>query len=287
MNNGLAFSGGGLKIFAHIGVLKALEELNVKFEYISGTSSGSAIATLYALDIKPDEMIALISNKYSDIVEIRAGSVLVSAFKSLIKNELTLNSIIDGSKIENVIASIMKDADVKINNINEIEKNLAIVSCDTVTTKEIVFLSKDYGLKNTSRTDYIQDIDISTAVRASMSFPGIFKPCDYGKYNLIDGGTVNNIPSKVLKDMGADKVLGVSFKLNPYEPKDDIMKVALRAADIFSILNMEVAKKHVDLSIELEIPDTGLLDIKNIDEVCKLGYEQTMKQKEKILQIFS
>ena len=286
MNNGIALSGGGLKFFAHIGVLKALSELGIEFNYVAGTSSGSLIATLYSLGIEPLDMLNVLSNRYSDIIEIKTGSILVSAFKSLIKNELALNSVIDGDKISKVISSILLDRGVKKNKLSEIEKNLAIVSCDTISTKEIVFLSKDFKFENTNRIDYVQDVEIQTAVRASMSFPGIFTPCNFGKYNLIDGGTVNNIPSKILKDMGAEKVLGVSFKLNPYVPKDDIMGIALRAADIFSILNMSVAKEYVDLSIELEIPDTGLLDIKDVNTVFKLGYEQTIKQKEKLLQLF-
>lgn len=286
MNNGLALSGGGLKFFAHIGVLKALDELGIKFDYVAGTSSGSAIATLYSLGVKPEDMLNLISKRYSDGIEIKAGSVLVSALKSLIKNELLLASLIDGEKIKKVVLNIFDDAGIEKIFLNEIDKNLAIVSCDTISTKEVIFLSKDYGFENTDRIDYLKNVDISTAIRASMSFPGIFTPCNYEKYNLIDGGTVNNLPSKVLKYMGADRVLGVSFKLNPYEPKDDIMGVALRAADIFSILNMSVAKEYVNFSIELEIPDTGLLNIDDVSKVAELGYEQTMKQKEKLLQNF-
>lgn len=286
MNNGLALSGGGLKFFAHMGVVKALDELGIDFDYIAGTSSGSVVAALYSLGINPENMLNFISNRYSNIVEIKTGSILVSALKSLMRNELALNSIIEGDKIENAFSNILNDAGIEKSKINEIEKNLAIVSCDTVSTKEVIFLSKDFGFSNSERIDYVQDVDISTAIRASMSFPGIFTPCKLNNYYLIDGGTVNNIPSKVLKDMGAEKILSVSFKLNPYEPKDDIMGVALRAADIFSILNMTVAKEYVDLSIELEIPDAGLLDIKDVNKVCELGYEQTMRQKEKILQLF-
>ncbi len=228
----------------------------------------------------------LISSKYSNIVEIKTGHVLMSALKSLLKNELSINSLIDGYKIEKLIIDVLKEANINKNSINEIEKNLAIVSCDTISTKEIVFLSKDYNLKNTKRTDYLTHVSIPTAVRASMSFPGIFTPCNYKEYNLIDGGTVNNLPSKILKDMGAEKVLGVSFKLNPYEPKDDVMGIALRTADIFSILNMSVAKEYVDLLVELEVPDVGLLNISNINEAFRLGYNQIMDKKEILIKEF-
>lgn len=287
MKNGIAFSGGGLKIFAHIGALKALEELGVEFDYTSGTSSGSVIAALYALGVKPSEMLEIISSRYKEIAQINARNVFGSAFKSILKNELKLKSLIDGSKIEMAMENMLNDEKFEKITMKDVKKKLAIISCDTISTKEIVFLSEDFEIENTERTDYIVGANISKAVRASMSFPGVITPCDYGKYNLIDGGTVNNLPTKILKEMGAEKVLGICFKLNPYEPEDDILSVALRSADIFSILNMSVAKKYLNLLLELSILDTGLLDIKDVSNVVDLGYEETMAQKEIILKEFN
>lgn len=286
MKNGIAFSGGGLKIFAHIGALKALEELGVEFDYTSGTSSGSVIAALYALGVKPSEMLEIISSRYKEIAQINVRNVFGSAVKSILKNELKLKSLIDGSKIEMAMENMLNDEKIEKITMKDAKKKLAIISCDTISTKEIVFLSEDFKIENTERTDYIVGENISKAVRASMSFPGVITPCDYGKYNLIDGGTVNNLPTKILKEMGAEKVLGICFKLNPYEPEDDILGVSLRAADIFSILNMSVAKKYLNLLLELLIPDTGLLDIKDVSNVVDLGYEETMAQKEIILKEF-
>lgn len=286
MENGLAISGGGMKFFAHMGVIKAIEELGIKFDYVSGTSSGSVVALLYSLGINANEMVDLVSKRYSEILQIRTGKVIKSALKSIVKNQFTLNSLIDGSKLENVIAEVLKEKGFDYCTIDDVNKNLAIVSCDTISTKEVVFINKKFGLKNTERTNYLNEVSLPKAVRASMSFPGIFTSCDFNEYNLIDGGTLNNLPSKILKDMGANKVLGVSFKLNPYEPKDSIMDVALRTADIFSILNTAIAKEYTDETIELEIPDTGLLNISDIKTVYELGYEQTMNQKEKLLDAF-
>ena len=65
MANGLAISGGGMKFFAHMGVIKALEEIGINFDYISGTSSGSVVASLYSMGISADEMIDLVSDRCS------------------------------------------------------------------------------------------------------------------------------------------------------------------------------------------------------------------------------
>lgn len=285
--NGIAFSGGGMKFFAHIGVIKALEELNIKFDYISGTSSGSVIAFFYSIGMKAEDILKIISEKYTDIIEIKTGQILMSALKSLIKNEMTLNSLIDSSKLENLVQDTLKEKNLHLKNLNDIDKNLAIVSCDTISTKEIVFLSNHFNLKDTERTIYLSNAPIAKAIRASMAFPGVFTSCTYKEYDLIDGGTVNNLPSKILKDMGADRVLGICFKLNNYEPKDSIMDVALRSADIFSILNMSLAKEYTDILLELEIPDTGLLTINNIQKAYDLGYEQTMKIKDELIKLLN
>lgn len=286
MGNGLAFSGGGMKFFAHIGVLKALEEMNIKFDYISGTSSGSVIAFLYAIGMKPEEMLKIISEKYSEVTKMRIGKVVFSTIESMLNGKFQINCLIDGEGLENLIKDVLEKQEYKYKKISDIDKNLAIISCDTITTKEIVFLSKEYNLEDTNRITYLKDVPIEKAIRASMSFPGIFTPCKYNEFDLIDGGTVNNLPSKILKQMGADKVLGVSFKLNQYEPKDSIMDVALRAADIFSILNMSVANEYTDISLELEIPETGLLNIENVKKVYELGYNQTIKLKDELTKVY-
>lgn len=68
---GVSLAGGGLQGFAHIGVLKALEELGIKIKYISGTSTGSAIAALYAMGYTPEEIKEICKEKYKKILKIR------------------------------------------------------------------------------------------------------------------------------------------------------------------------------------------------------------------------
>ncbi|MNT61700.1 hypothetical protein D3C72_1993600 [compost metagenome] len=116
-----------------------------------------------------------------------------------------------------------------------------------------------------------------------MSFPGIFTTCDFEKYNFIDGGTVDNLPVKVLKDMGASKIIALSFNMDKYIPKDNIFKILLRTIDIFSMKNVREAQRIADLAIEMDTNGTSLLEIKSIDECIELGYKTIMDNKEKIL----
>ena len=105
------------------------------------------------------------------------------------------------------------------------------------------------------------------------------------KYNFIDGGTKDNLPIKILKDMGATKTLALSFKIDNYEPKEDIFGILLRTVDIFSLKDVRKAQRESDLAIEIDCSGTTLLEITNADEVVKTGYNTIMNNKEKILEL--
>lgn len=159
-----------------------------------------------------------------------------------------------------------------------------MVSCDTVTMKE-VHLSTNKIENKEKNIEYIYDVPIGVAVRASMSFPGIYTTCNYGKYNLIDGGTKNNLATNVLKKQGSDKIISVSFDLDSYVPSNNFFDVVIRALDIFSLDNVEKGRKESDVSCIIKTEDTSLLGIKDTKSVIKAGYDSVMEHKEEILKI--
>lgn len=282
MSLGLALAGGGLKGLAHIGALKALEELGIKINYLSGTSSGSLFASFYAMGFSPNEMKEKTLDYYKILTNIHKKPILKAGFTYITTGTAKLEGLIPGENIENLVKIASKGRN--ITNMNEIKIPYAIVSVDTITTKECIFLSKKMNLKN-DNIDYIYDTPIATATRASMSFPGIFTPCSYKHYNFIDGGTKENLPVQVLKDMGAEKVLALSFKIDEYEPKEDIFATLLRAVDIFSLKNVRDAQKKADLALEIDASGTSLLKIDDIDKVIQTGYDTIMKNKQEILKL--
>ena len=133
--------------------------------------------------------------------------------------------------------------------------------------------------------DYIYDAPIAKATRASMSFPGIYTPCEYDKYNFIDGGTKDNLPIQILKDMGADKTLALSFRIDDYVPENDILAILLRTVDIFSLKDVRKAQKDSDLAIEIDARGASLLEIDNADKLVETGYKTIMDKKEEILKL--
>lgn len=282
MSLGVALAGGGLQAVAHIGAIKALQDLGVKIDYISGTSSGSLVATVYALGLTTEEMKKFANDYYKTLTTIEKRPIVSAAGNYLIHKEVKIGGLIRGEKIENLVKMVAESKGIK--NISDIQMPLAIPTVDTISTKECISISKRYDLKSED-IDYIYDIPIEKAVRASMSFPGIFTTCDFGKYNFIDGGTKDNLPIQILKDMGADKTLGISFNIDRYTPTDNILSILLRTVDIFSLKDVRAAQKIADLAIEIDTQGTSLLEITNLEQCYQIGYDEIMNHKEQILKL--
>ena len=284
MTIGVALAGGGLKGLAHIGALKALEELGIKPDFLSGTSSGSIFATFYAMGFNTEQIKERTMEYYKTLTKIEKKPLIKAGFTYMTSGVVKIEGIIKGENIENLVKNVSKD--LNITNMNQIKIPYAIATVDTISTKECIFLSKRFDLKN-ENIDYIYDAPIAIATRASMSFPGIYTPCQYGKYNFIDGGTKNNLPTEPLRVLGAEKIISLSFKMDEYEPKEDLMAIILRTCDIFAFDRLETSKKHSDLNIEINVPEANLLEVKEdkIEECFDAGYNAVMERKEEILKL--
>ena len=182
MSLGLALAGGGLKGFAYIGVMKALDELGIKIDYLSATSSGSMFASFYAMGYSPDEIKQKAIRYYTLLTNIKKKPIFKAGFAYLTTGTVNVEGLMNGENIENLVKMASNDKD--ITNMNQIKIPYAITTVDTITTKECIFLSKHLDLKKDD-IDYIYDVPIAIATRASMSFPGIFSPCQYKQYNFI------------------------------------------------------------------------------------------------------
>lgn len=282
---GLALSGGGLQGFAHIGAIRALEELGVNnIEYISGTSTGSIAASLYAMGFDTYEMEKILEKDYKKLLKMKKRVFAKMAWNYIFTKRTKTEGIIDGKVVEDFInnqavkKSIKSTKDVK-------NKKLAIATVDTKSIKECIFVSDKIENKD-ENVNYIEDIDIGKAVRASMAFPGIFTTANYKDYNFIDGGTVDNLPTKVLKDMGAEQIISIGFDVSKYKPSDSLEGVLLRALDIYSYQDVKTAEEIADVAIEIYNSDTSLLKIDDVKTTIKNGYDSVMQNKEKIYRMF-
>lgn len=278
MKIGLALSGEGIRGIAHAGVIKALEEQNIKIDIIAGTSSGSMVATLYALGYKPDEIYNLFKKYASTIVKLNSNVIRKEIKNFIINHKIKSQGINNGKFIEEIFN---KKANEKgINNINQIQMPLSIPCVDITKSEKCIFTSKKSNQKN-----YISNIEVGKAVRASSSFPIIYEPMKYKDKLLVDGGILDNIPVKEVKKLGADKVIAVNFDSDKIKLESNAIDIIMKVSDVMGSQISEQGLKLSDYVITVPTDGAGILDVSKIDYCYKSGYETAKKQKVRYIRI--
>ena len=286
---GFAFSGGGLQGIAHVGAVKALYELGIQPQFVSGTSSGSAMAALVAMGCDADDMKRVAEKYWKDLVKFRPSSIFQSIVSLTFSRKAPGDGLMDGVIVESMMRSVMDEKG--ISGFRDCPINLTVCTNDTKTTDEVIITAFDEELERLGNeyVQYITDVPLETAVRASMSFPGLFTTCNYGDYNFIDGGSKDNLPVKVLKDMGVGKVLALAFDVMDYTPQtgiDGLMKVIWRALDLYSINGTRKSMEMADYCVQIKNENTAIFSMDNIDETIEEGYQCVMRHRDEILKIF-
>lgn len=276
MNIGICFAGGGIKGVAHIGALKALEEENIKFDYIAGTSSGSIIACLYSVGYNSNEIYEIFKKYINKINYFEIKNVIKLILGILIKRKIIITGLNSGKKIEKLINK--ECAKKEINNINQINRKL-LIPCVNLKTGNVHIFS---SIKNRNRKEYSDNIiyenniNIGKAVRASCSYPGVFSPCEIQNDYMVDGGIRENVPWKELKECGAQKVISIVFqneikeknKINMFDVVSSSMELLCR-----ELSNYEL--NGADYLLKIKTKNISLLDKTKLDYLYNLGYIET------------
>ena len=276
MSIGICFAGGGIKGVAHIGALKALEEENIKFDYIAGTSSGSIVACLYSVGYNSNEIYEIFKKYINKINYFEIKNIIKLISGILIKRKIIITGLNSGKKIEKLINK--ECAKKEINNINQINKKL-LIPCVNLKTGDVHIFS---SIKNRNRKEYSDNIiyenniNIGKAVRASCSYPGVFSPCIIEDNYMVDGGIRENVPWKELKECGAQKVISIVFQ-NEIKEKNKI--------DMFDVISgsMELLCRELsnyelngaDYLLKIKTKNIQLLDKTKLDYLYNLGYIET------------
>lgn len=280
MNFGLALSGGGIKAAIHIGILKALEENNIKIDALSGASSGSIVATLYAAGYTPLE-IYKIFKKYSRHVKyVDIKNVLKLLGLSMFNRKFLVSGLNSGHYLEKQIKKFCKKKNIYY--INDIPLPLLIPSVSLQDGK--IYMGSSVPVKFKSIYKYESNVPIATWVRSSASFPGIFTPVDYHDIQLVDGGIKDNIPWLALKEIGVKKVLSIIFNvdINSSIQYNNIFDITERSINLLASELNEYNVKKSDFILKINIDHISLLDYTKIDYLYNLGYNETLKNIDKI-----
>ena len=280
MSIGLALSGGGAKGIAHIGVIEALRDYGINIDYIAGTSSGSIIAALYAAGYTPNEMLGIV-NKYKDkIVDIDKG-IGFKLLGSVVSKKISIQGFIKGNNLESMLNHVLSLKNVE--DISDVNFPLAIPTVDLKTGEVVYFWNKH----KTSRNCLIQDNEkyddepsyytkgnLASIVRASCSVPGVFVPKKLGEEYYVDGGVRVNTPVEVLRKMGADKIIAVTFNCNK-KPTFNIENVVGISSQAFNIMTHSSNIEEIntaDVNIHLCLNNISLLDFSKANYTARRGY---------------
>ena len=294
---GVVLGGGGAKGAAHIGVLKYLEEMGIPVDYVAGTSMGSIIGGFYAMGYTPDELTQLIASMdWSEYIGNKINRPMMSQemrqrnSTMLLQVPFSHESLIDhdpNSKFISQLPSAYVNNSSLVNLFNdlcigyqeEMDFNnlpipVACVATDMITGEEVVLRSGS----------------VPTAMRASMAIPGVFSPVAIGDKVLVDGGLVNNFPADVLREMGADIIIGVEVT----STKDVTEKDLKSLPQVFGrlLINSTSAKRvenraMCDVHIVPDISGFGMLSFtpEAIDTLVGRGYKRANDFHDQLLSI--
>ncbi len=215
----VVLSGGGAKGFAHIGILKVLEEEGIPVDMIVGTSIGSLVGGIYALGYSADELYDIAkAQKWNVLLSDEVPRGYLSRNDQLIHQRYLLSldvdltkkiglpqGLIKGQNVMNLFCGIAGNVPDSM-DFSKLPIPFACVAADLETGQEVV-------LKNGF---------LPTAMFSSMAIPALFQSAERSGKMLIDGGVVNNFPVDVAKAMGADIIIGVDLQRDP--PKNNQLK---------------------------------------------------------------
>jgi NTE family protein len=236
----LVLGGGAARGFAHVGVIRVLEQEKIPVDLVVGTSVGSLIGAIWAADQNSFELEWAAFQLEKDQM-LDYGLLTAVMGMGLAK----------GEKLEAFVRS-----HVKARNIEELKIPFAAVATDLNWGQEVVL---DRG-------------PVARAVRASSAIPGVFQPVTHMGKLLVDGGVVDNIPVAVARKKGADVVVAVDISENLGNTHiTNLVDVLLQATNIMFALNVEHARKDADVLVQPKVGDVAMLDFSQKKRCMEAG----------------
>jgi len=269
---GLALEGGGAMGLAHIGVLKWFEEHHIPVDYVAGTSMGGLVGGFYATGMSPDELKTLIDGMdwrkiLSDRTPFEELSFRRKEDQRAYPNSLIFGlrhglSLPAGLNAGHQIALIIDRVTLPYNDMPSFDAlpvPFRCVATDLVSRKPYVF----------------KDGSLAVALRATMSIPGAFAPVHDGNAVFVDGGLLDNLPTDVVRQMGAEIVIAVHLETAPPEGKDIQSAFTVLDQSLHVILEESELRSlaQADAVISVPLAQFHTVDYAKSAQIMKLGYE--------------
>ncbi|CCQ92375.1 Uncharacterized NTE family protein YlbK [[Clostridium] ultunense Esp] len=244
---GLALGSGGVRGYAHIGVLKVFEENGIPIDYVVGSSMGSIVSVLYANRINLDHLSRL---------------AIYLKKKHLFDYSVPRLGFIKGEKIKEMVRLLTQRK-----KLEDLYIPTAVVATDLTRGERFVF----------------REGPIDEAVRASIAIPGIFEPVQMGDRLLVDGGVIERVPVPTAREMGADLVIGVDVSHRSVNRRArSIFEVIMQTIDI---MDREIFMNRASGADLLIRPNVGHFDTTSFERVEEIIQEGERAAREKIKEI--
>ncbi|HXY23061.1 MAG TPA: patatin-like phospholipase family protein [Candidatus Acidoferrum sp.] len=282
---GVALEGGGAMGLAHIGVLKWFEEHHVPVDYVAGTSMGGLVGGFYATGMNPEEMKALIEGldwrailsdhtPYEDLSYRRKEdqraypNSLIFGLRGGLSLPAGLNA---GHQIGLLIDRVTLPY-YGITSYDEMPIPFRCVAADLVSGKSHVF----------------RDGPLAVALRSTMSIPGAFAPVHEGNAVFVDGGLLDNLPTDVVRQMGAEIVIAIHLEEGPVEAKNikSVFSVLDRSVSVVIEENELHGLAQADAIVTVPLNEFTTVDYAKRDAIMQRGYEAA-KDKMRLLEAFA
>ena len=271
---GLSLSGGGAKGFTHVGVLKVLDSLGIKVDYISGTSMGAIVGGLYASGYtgKDIEKIVMDTDFYSLITDPKTRQETSFFSKSVDKYLFTVP--LKNGKI--TLPSSISTGQRNVYLLKELLRNVSNI--DDFSKLPIPFMCIATNIE-TGQMTVFEKGDLVSSIMASSAFPSLLEPVKIGDSIYVDGAMTVNFPSKPLKDKGIDIVIGVDLN-QPLANRDNLNSVI---AIMNQIIDISIKKetinqyKYTDINIKPDLTGITATSYDNKRQILDSGYVEALK----------
>ena len=282
---GVALEGGGALGLAHIGVLQWFEDHHIPIDYVAGTSMGGLVGGFYATGKSPAELKQIVeaqnwdfiiggSTPYEDLSYRRKEDSRAFQNKIVVglKNGLSLPAGLNAGQGITLLIDRETVAYSKLNSFDDLPIPFRCVATDLVTGKEEVF-----GQGSLPR-----------ALRATMSIPGLFSPVRDGEKVYVDGGLVGNLPTEVVRQMGADVVIAIHLETPPAKPEEiqSLFSVLGRSIDVVIRENELRGLSAADLIVSVNLREFTSMDYPKAETIINKG-AAAAQAKQQILNPYS
>ncbi|KQB43406.1 putative patatin-like phospholipase [Flavobacterium daejeonense] len=280
---GLVLSGGGAKGFAHIGVLKVIEEAGVKIDYIGGTSMGAVVGGLYAAGYNAAQLDSIF--KETDFDELLSDYIPRQTKNFYEKrNDEVYSLVLPFNKYKIGIPDALSKGLYNFNLLSRITRNVRHVRDFNKLPIPFLCIGSDI---ETGEQVVLNKGNLAQAMIASSAFPSLFSPVEYQDRFLVDGGVVNNYPVDEVRKLGADIIIGVDVQNDLLDRKElnDATKILVQITNLHSIDKMKQNILKTDIYIRPDVREYGVMSFDSGDVILSRGEEAAFSVFERLKQL--